>query len=80
MIWSSTGSWDGHRRTRWLNVSILSSSTLFPTQSRSATHHQALGNEALRVHKKILESIYTNDIDTAKEIVSESIDVWEKLQ
>ncbi|MBN2860735.1 MAG: FadR family transcriptional regulator [Sphaerochaetaceae bacterium] len=42
--------------------------------------HQALGNEALRVHKKILESIYTNDIDTAKEIVSESIDVWEKLQ
>ena len=47
-----------------LNVSYTFILDTFSYSIKISHLHQALGNEALRVHKKILESIYTNDIDT----------------
>jgi GntR family transcriptional regulator, transcriptional repressor for pyruvate dehydrogenase complex len=42
--------------------------------------HQKLGEMALKTHRKILNAILANDLESAKEAVSGSIDVWEELQ
>jgi len=41
---------------------------------------QKLGEMALRTHRKILDAILANDLESAKEAVGGSIDVWEQLQ
>lgn len=41
---------------------------------------QNLGEMALKTHKKILNAILENDLESAKLAVSNSVDVWENLQ
>lgn len=42
--------------------------------------HQNLGEMALKTHTTILDSIMKNDLESAKQAVTDSIDVWEELQ
>ncbi len=52
----------------------------FAYSIRISHTNQKMGKMALKTHTRILNSILENDIESAKEAVGGSIDVWEELQ